>query len=70
VELFFGEVMSLADKRGLLFRKHFSVDGTLIQAWASHKSFRAKDGSDDGAGKQREQCRHGLERHATQQRYA
>jgi transposase len=25
---------------------HFTVDGTLIQAWASHKSFRAKDGSD------------------------
>jgi transposase len=29
---------------------HFTVDGTLIQAWASHKSFRAKDGSDsDGS---------------------
>jgi transposase len=27
---------------------HFTVDGTLIQAWASHKSFRPKDGSDDG----------------------
>ena len=26
---------------------HFTVDGTLSQAWASHKSFRAKDGSDD-----------------------
>jgi hypothetical protein len=26
------------------------VDGTLIQAWASQKSFRAKDGSDDGDG--------------------
>jgi hypothetical protein len=26
---------------------HFTVDGTLIQAWASHKSFRSKDGSDD-----------------------
>src|ERR1700687_4474883 len=25
---------------------HFTVDGTLIQAWASHKSFRAQDGSD------------------------
>src|SRR5260370_20089030 len=30
---------------------HFDVDGTLIEAWASHKSFRAKDGSDsDGGG--------------------
>jgi transposase len=28
---------------------HFTVDGTLIQAWASHKSFRAKDGSDSMA---------------------
>ncbi len=29
--------------------EHFTVDGTLIQAWASHKSFRPKDGSgDDG----------------------
>ncbi len=42
VEAFFTEVMSLADKRGLLSREHFSMDGTLIQAWASHKSFRAK----------------------------
>ena len=25
---------------------HFTVDGTLIQAWASHKSFRRKGGSD------------------------
>ena len=27
--------------------EHFTVDGTLIQAWASQKSFRKKDGSDD-----------------------
>src|SRR5437773_3853276 len=36
----------------LLSDEHFSVDGTLIEAWASHKSFRPKDGSgddDDGA---------------------
>jgi transposase len=26
---------------------HFSVDGTLVEAWASMKSFRAKDGSDE-----------------------
>jgi transposase len=47
VESFFTEVMSLADKAGVLSREHFSVDGTLIQAWASHKSFRRKDGADD-----------------------
>lgn len=51
VEKFFTEVMKLAGKKGLLSREHFSVDGTLIQAWASHKSFRPKDGQDnDGPG--------------------
>src|SRR4051794_38777258 len=29
----------------LLSNEHFSVDGTLIEAWASMKSFRPKDGS-------------------------
>ena len=47
VEAFFAEVMRAADAKGLLSKEHFSVDGTLIQAWASHKSFRPKDGSDD-----------------------
>jgi hypothetical protein len=31
----------------LLSDEHFSVDGTLIEAWASQKCFRPKDGSDD-----------------------
>jgi len=35
--------------RSLLSRDHFSVDGTLIEAWASMKSFRPKNG-DDGSG--------------------
>jgi transposase len=47
VERFFTEVMALADRQGLLSKEHFSVDGTLIQAWASHKSFVPKDGSSD-----------------------
>lgn len=50
VERFFTEVMGLADKRGLLSKEHFSVDGTLIQAWASHKSFVRKDGGSDDSG--------------------
>ena len=33
----------------LLSDEHFSVDGTLIEAWASQKSFRPKDGGGDGA---------------------
>jgi len=47
VEGFFTEIMGVADAKGLLSKEHFSVDGTLIQAWASHKSFRPKDGGDD-----------------------
>jgi len=47
VEAFFTQIMKQADAKGLLSKEHFSVDGTLIQAWASHKSFRPKDGSDD-----------------------
>jgi len=34
----------------LLSDEHFSVDGTLIEAWASHKSFKPKDGGDDDDG--------------------
>ena len=49
VESFFMEVVRLADQQGLLSREHFSVDGTLIQAWASHKGFRRKDGPAAGA---------------------
>ena len=41
------EVVKLARRRGLTSNEHFSVDGTLISAWASHKSVRRKDGSDD-----------------------
>jgi transposase len=33
--------------KGFMSDEHFTVDGTLIQAWASQKSFRKKDGSDD-----------------------
>ena len=38
--------MTLADKQGLMSKEHFSVDGSLIQAWATHKSFILKDCSD------------------------
>ena len=44
----FNATVEMAHQRGLLSGEHFSVDGTLIQAWASHKSMRRKDGSDDG----------------------
>jgi len=41
---FFHQVVEMARQRGLLSDEHFTVDGTLIEAWASHKSFRRKDG--------------------------
>jgi transposase len=37
----------------LLSSEHFSVDGTLLEAWASAKSFRAKDGSGEPPGEGR-----------------
>jgi transposase len=40
----FGQVMQQAKEAQLLSDEHFSVDGTLIRAWASHKSFVPKDG--------------------------
>jgi len=46
---FFNEVVAIAQQRDLLSGEHFSVDGTLIQAWAGHKSFVPKD-EDPGDG--------------------
>ena len=44
VRSFFAKVLGLAEWRGLVSDEHFSVDGTLIEAWASMKSFVKKDG--------------------------
>jgi transposase len=46
-EALLGEVVRLAESRRLLVSDRMVVDGTLVKAWASHKSFKAKDGSDD-----------------------
>src|SRR5271167_3713021 len=40
---FFNAVAALARAQGLLSDEHFTVDGTLIEAWAGHKSFTRKD---------------------------
>lgn len=48
--LFFNEVVAIVQQRNLLSGEHFSVDGTLIQAWAGHKSFVAEDDGQDGDG--------------------
>jgi transposase len=44
---FLAAVLNHARLRELLSREHFSVDGTLIAAWASMKSLRLKDGADE-----------------------
>jgi transposase len=41
---FLGRVLEEARRRRLLSEDHFTVDGTLLEAWASLKSFRPKDG--------------------------
>lgn len=40
---FLAAVVSEARRRDLVSDDHFSVEGTLMEAWASHKSFRPKD---------------------------
>jgi transposase len=40
---FFNRVLVQARQRGVLSDEHFTVDGTLIEAWASLKSFKRKD---------------------------
>ena len=41
---FLEAVLKQAGEHHLLSEEHFTVDGTLIEAWASHKSFVKKDG--------------------------
>ncbi|MHB8425416.1 MAG: IS5 family transposase [Gammaproteobacteria bacterium] len=43
VHKFFAQVLAQVQALGLTSDEHFSVDGTLIEAWASMKSFRPKD---------------------------
>jgi transposase len=42
-QAFFDQVLQQARTAGLLSSEHFTVDGTLIEAWAGHKSFKRKD---------------------------
>jgi transposase len=61
---FMAAVLSQARVKKLLSDDHFSVDGTLIEAWASMKSFRPKDGSGSppGPGRNGERSFHGEKR--------
>lgn len=58
---FLAAVLAQPKVKRLLSSDHFSVDGTLIEAWASIKSFRKKDGSDndrEGGGRNAERNFH------------
>jgi transposase len=62
---FLEAVLAQSRVKRLLSSDHFSVDGTLIEAWASLKSFRRKDGGDrdgDGPGRNAERDFHGEKR--------
>jgi transposase len=41
-QAFFAEVVAAITQDGVVSDEHFTVDGTLLEAWASHKSFRPK----------------------------
>ena len=47
---FFEAVLQHADTAQLLSADHFTVDGTLLEAWASHKSFRPRDDDEPTGG--------------------
>ena len=61
---FLAAVLAQPRVRALLSDEHFSVDGTLIEAWASMKSFRPKDGggTPPGPGRNGERDFHGEKR--------
>ncbi len=42
---FFQAVVSQAQAAGLMSDEHFTVDGTFLEAWASQKNFKPKEGS-------------------------
>ena len=47
---FLSRILAQAERKRLLSREHFTVDGTLIEAWASIKSFKPKDGPPSAGG--------------------
>ena len=61
---FFAAVVRQAKLRRYISSDHFTVDGTLLEAWASHKSFKPKDGppSEPPAGRNSEVAWHGEKR--------
>lgn len=67
---FFQQVLREAKQRDLVSEEHFSVDGTLIEAWASLKSFRPKEDIGLAAAGRSGQRDGQLQRRAAEQRNA
>ena len=64
---FLSSLLGLAEVKGLVSAEHFSVDGTMLKAWASMKSFRPKtsrpkNSSGEGPGRRREAASKSLPR--------
>jgi len=64
---FLTRVVAMAEDQGLISKEHFTVDGTLLEAWASLKSFKPKDHQDpeepaSGGGRNAEVDFHGQKR--------
>ena len=72
-DLFLAEVVEMARQHGWVSEDHFSVDGTLIEAWATMKRFRPKgdDQQEPGRGNAwmsgATECRQRRVRHQEQQ---
>jgi transposase len=56
-EAFFAAVLAEARRRGWLSDDHFTVDGTLLEAWASHKSFEPKTDRPDANRRRRRRAK-------------
>ena len=67
---FLAAILAQPQVKRLLSTEHFSVDGTLIEAWASMKSFKPKDGSGEPPAGRRSQRRGGLPRQGALERDA
>nr|WP_317929432.1 hypothetical protein [Halioxenophilus sp. WMMB6] len=62
---FFDAIKKLAHAKKLMSRDHFSVDGTLLEACVSMKSFKPRDSSDDDDGENFHGQKRSIKTHAS-----
>lgn len=63
---FFQRLLCLTEWQGLVSAEHFSVDGSMIEAWAGHKSLVRKHG--DGSNPPKAQSKRGFQERQAQQK--